>query len=266
MPRRQRFLRNAGNSPRQRFQLVDRVQGKSAALGILLKALVLHDRGGVRNRDHRAIAARREQFVERRIPAAPSGPAGRVGAVGDFQQICGRTRHCCRRRPKPQSFRFFRSASDLIFLLPGLISSSTSCSSIASARARGGTLVSVRSTARSACLRSNSASALALSRTGDDLETQPRIGVLEHGRELGGKTGFHAVAIADGEDQRLGIPQPDAATPYGRDRQDHGQRDKQQHLPPVASHNPRTRGRLLRWRRWHFSAHGSYPPHGRFAA
>ena len=39
---------------------------------------------------------------------------------------------------KTAIFFFFSSASDLIFLLPGLISSTTSCSSIASARARGG--------------------------------------------------------------------------------------------------------------------------------
>ena len=68
--------------------------------------------------------------------------------------------------PSPSTailFVFFKSASDLIFLLPGPISSSTSCSRIASARARGGTLASVRSIARSASLRSNCVSALALS-------------------------------------------------------------------------------------------------------
>ena len=63
-------------------------------------------------------------------------------------------------------FFFFSSASDLIFLPPGLISSNTSCSRIASARARGGILASVRSIARSASLRSNCASALALSALG----------------------------------------------------------------------------------------------------
>jgi hypothetical protein len=68
--------------------------------------------------------------------------------------------------PSPSTaifFVFFKSASDLIFLLPGPIRSSTSCSRMASARGRGGTLASVRNTARSACLRSNCVSALALS-------------------------------------------------------------------------------------------------------
>ena len=60
-------------------------------------------------------------------------------------------------------FFFFSSASDLIFLPGGLNSNTTSCSRIAMARARGGILASVRSTARSACLRSNWVSALALS-------------------------------------------------------------------------------------------------------
>ena len=61
------------------------------------------------------------------------------------------------------TFLFFSSASDLIFLPAGLITNTTSFSRTAMARARGGTLASVRSTARSACLRSNCASALALS-------------------------------------------------------------------------------------------------------
>jgi hypothetical protein len=72
-------------------------------------------------------------------------------------------------------FFFLSSASDLIFLLPGLISSTRSCSRTASARARGGTLTSVRTTARSACLRSNAVSALALS---------PLVTILMRSREL----------------------------------------------------------------------------------
>ena len=58
------------------------------------------------------------------------------------------------RLPSPSGstaiFFLRRSARDLIFRPPGLIRSSTSCSSTASARARGGTLASVRSTVRSA--------------------------------------------------------------------------------------------------------------------
>ena len=60
-------------------------------------------------------------------------------------------------------FFFFRSATVLIFLSPGLSISSTSWSRIATARAREGTLASVRRIARLASLRSNDASALALS-------------------------------------------------------------------------------------------------------
>src|SRR3569832_54026 len=61
------------------------------------------------------------------------------------------------------TFFFFSSASDLIFLSPGLINISTSCSRIAIERARGGIFASDRNTARSASFRSNWPSALALS-------------------------------------------------------------------------------------------------------
>ena len=63
-------------------------------------------------------------------------------------------------------FFFFRSAMVLIFLPAGLISRNTSCSRIATARARGGILASVRNIARLASLRSNCWSAFALSPLG----------------------------------------------------------------------------------------------------
>ena len=153
------------DSSRQRFQLVDRVQGEAAVHGILFVAPVLHDRRGVRDGDDSAVAARREQFVERRIRRRQSGPATGLGAVGDFEQIADERRAVVA-VGQNRDLLFLQSASDLIFLPPGPISSSTSCSRMASARARGGTLASVRSTARSARLRSNSASALALSAWG----------------------------------------------------------------------------------------------------
>ncbi len=70
---------------------------------------------------------------------------------------------------------FFRSSNDLIFLLPGLSSSTTSCSRIAIARARGGILESVRSTVRSASRRSNCAAAFAAS---------PAVTIFSFSREL----------------------------------------------------------------------------------
>ncbi len=156
------------------------------------------------------------------------------------------------------TLRFFSSASDLTFLPAGLTSNTTSCSRIAMARARGGTLASVRSTARSACLPSNCASALALSGLADDLEVQPRIAGLEQGGELGGEPGLRAVGVADREHQCFGI-QPDPGAPHRRDRQNHRQRGKKQHLPAVAFDKPRTRERLCWLRRRDFCAHGSYP-------
>ena len=139
---------------------------------------------------------------------------------------------------------FFRSsASDLIFLLPGLISSSTSCSSIgqrAGARRDLGVGAQHRKVGLPAIERGERLGAVGV---GHDLETQPRVVVLEHRGEPGGETGLQAVAVADGEDQRFGIPQPDAAAPCdGRDRQDQCQGGKQQHLPAVASDNLRARG------------------------
>ena len=121
-------------------------------------------------------------------------------------------------------FFFFSSASDLIFLPPGLSSSTTSCSRIASARARGGTLASVRSTARLASLAIELRQRLGVVGVGHDLEPQPRGVVLQHGGELGGEPRLGAVGIADRKHQRLGIPQPDPAAPDRRDGQDQCQR------------------------------------------
>jgi hypothetical protein len=42
---------------------------------------------------------------------------------------------------------------------------------------------------------------------GEDLEAQPRIGVLEDSGKPGGEAGFRALGIADGEAQRFGILQ-----------------------------------------------------------
>ena len=109
------------------------------------------------------IAAWRRTACRASNPAAPSAPARRRRSCRKCRADCGRRRRCCRRRPAPRSSFSSARRAILIFLLPGLISSSTSCSRIAIARARGGTLASVRSTARSACRRSNCASALALS-------------------------------------------------------------------------------------------------------
>ena len=79
------------------------------------------------------------------------------------------------------------------------------------------------------------------------------------GGKPGGEPGLDAVGISDGEDKCLGIPQPDAAAPHRRYRQDQCQCGKQQHLSAIARHQARTRG----WSgRWHFSTHGSYPQPG----
>ncbi len=89
---RQRFLGDCGISSRQRFRFVDGVQGEGAALGILFIALVVHDRRGVRNRDRRAIAARREQFVERRIRRRQLDRGSGVGVIGNFQHFADERR------------------------------------------------------------------------------------------------------------------------------------------------------------------------------
>ena len=70
---------------------------------------------------------------------------------------------------------FFRSSKDLIFLAPGLSSSTTSCSRIAIARARGGIFESVRNTIKSASRRSNCATAFAPS---------PAVTIFSFSREL----------------------------------------------------------------------------------
>ena len=140
-------------------------------------------------------------------------PRSRVGAVGDFEHIADEGECRCRRRRAPRSSFSCSSASDLIFLSPGLISSTRSCSRIASARARGGTLASVRSTARSACLRSNAASALALSALVTILMRSRELLFFSTAASLVGETRLLAVGVADGEHQRLGIPQPEPAAP-----------------------------------------------------
>ncbi len=146
---RQRFLGNAGISPRQRLGLVDRVDGEAAAPGILLVALVFHQRRGVRDGDYRAIAARANSLSSVAFGGAVCTREA-VGAVGYLERVadegCGAVAV-----GQHRDLLFLSSASDLIFLLPGLISSTRSCLRMASARARGGTLASVRSTARSAC-------------------------------------------------------------------------------------------------------------------
>jgi hypothetical protein len=100
------------------------------------------------------------------------------------------------------------------------------CSTLSPRSTIGGTLASVRSTARSACLRSNCASALALSALVTILRRSQRRTVLEHRGKLGGKTGVKAVGVSDGEDQRFGIPHPSATTPNRRDGEDQCQHGK----------------------------------------
>ena len=159
---RQRFLVIAGLRRASAFDFVDRVQGEAATLGDVFVALVLHDRRGVRDGDRPRHSRRKREACRASNWAAPAAPARPPRSRPKSPACCGRRPRHCRRRTARRS-SFFSSASDLIFLLPGLIRSSTSCSRMASARARGGTLASVRSTARSACRWSNRASALALS-------------------------------------------------------------------------------------------------------
>ena len=97
---------------------------------------------------------------------------------------------------------------------------------------------------------------------GHDLEAQPRRVGLEYGGKLGGETGLKAVGVPDGEDQRFGILQPDAAAPNRRNRQNQCQRGKQQHLSAIAPDDPRPRGWSFRRGRWDFSAHGTCPDSG----
>ncbi len=79
----------------------------------------------------------------------------------------------------------------------------------------GGTLASVRRTARLACLRSNCVSALALSPLVHDLEPQARGVVLQHGGEPGRRSSASGpLGVADGKDQRLRISQPGPAAPH----------------------------------------------------
>ena len=88
---------------------------------------------------------------------------------------------------------------------------------------------------------------------------QPRVGVLEHGGELGGEPGLRAVGIADRENQRFGILSQIREPHTVAIGQDHRQRGKKQHLPAVAFDELEHARGACRWRRWDFSAHGSHP-------
>jgi len=57
--------------------------------------------------------------------------------------------------------------------------------------------------------------------------------------------------MADREHQRFGIPQPDAAAPHRRQRQDQGfSRQNSKHLPAIISHNLGASGGFFRSEAW----------------
>ena len=185
--------------------------------GRLCIALVLYDLRGVRNGDRRAVAARREQLLECRIRRRHLDPRTAIGAIGNFEDAAH----------EPGAVVAVGQNGNLLFLqlrkrLDFLAARTDQQQHVMFQDGKGA------GAGRDPCIgaQHREIGLPAIERrerpgtigVGHDLEAQPRRVGLEYCGKLGGETGLKAVGVPDGEDQRFGIFQPDAAAPNRRNR------------------------------------------------
>ena len=260
---RHRLLGNGRVFPGDRFRGIDRVQGKAAAPGILLVALVLQDSRGMRDRNH-GTEARREQLLEGRARRGHLDPRSSVRAFGEFENGAN---ECDAALALGQyGDLLFLQVRNALDLLAAGADQQHHVMVEDRDRAGAGRNLGVGAQDRKVgFLAVELCERLCIVAAGHDLQPQPRRIILQERCKPGGETRLGAVGLADGKDQRLGIAKPDPAAPHRGGGQDQGEDRKQKDLRAVAFDDPRAATRHFWVRRWGFSTHGSYPVRGRFA-
>ena len=162
-------------------------------------------------------------------------------------------------------FFFFRSATVLIFLSPGLSSSNDVVIEDRDGAGAGRDLGVGAQDRKIGLPAVELRERLGVVAVGHDLEPQPRGIVLQQRGELGGEPRLGAVGLADGKDQRLGIAQPGPAAPHRGGGQDQGQDRKQHDLRAVAFDHPRTACAAFRVAALGLQRSWLIPDRGRFA-